>query len=686
MLGLTAEDELLIKFNNSAQANAAKAKIQDFNKYNYAISCIDEIKLFEPIIIKNKDTENYKIKLVNYDDYEMNMASQRFFEKRCMQKDIKFKKTKYSDKITVYKIGSEYLNNVIDDDEIIRPLFIIEPMPVYRILLDSCSDENDVDIIYPDDNNHYTTVGVLDSGIANIKHLQPWLKEKWSPYPEELIDKSHGTMVSSVILYGDKLEGKDYSGTKGFYLLDANVFPDDKKETLYEDDLLRNIQEVVNLYGNKIKIWNLSLGISSEIDDNKFSDFGVSLDYLQDKYGIIICKSTGNCRNFMYGLPKGRINKGADSIRAVTVGSITHKKSSIDLVDINYPSPFTKIGRGPGYIIKPEVVHYGGNVGINSKGELIPNGVHTIGKDGLICSAIGTSFSTPRVTSIMAGLDSELDEEFDPLFIKALLIHSAQQIDGLDLPSEDKLKQIGFGIPQNINKILYNAPNEATLILRDTVIKGQYIDILDFPMPDCLIENENYNGQIILTLVYNPILDASQGDEYCQSNIDVFLGTYDEKVDRDTSKVNILNPIGRNDSKNLLNPDCYSKTKLNQNINEFSRRERFLIKYGDKFYPIKKYAADLTDLTESYKAKYLGAGRKWFMKIEGLFRENIEREAQINEITLNQEFCLIVTIRHPNPSIPVYNEVTQKLDEYNFWHNNIKTKTRVDINIGTNNQ
>jgi hypothetical protein len=45
----------------------------------------------------------------------------------------------------------------------------------------------------------------------------------------------------------------------------------------------------------------------------------------------------------------------------------------------------------------------------------------------------------------------------------------------------------------------------------------------------------------------------------------------------------------------------------------------------------------------------------------------------------SQEFCLIVTIKDPTGTKPVYNEASQKLDEYNFWHTNIKLQTDVII-------
>ena len=40
---------------------------------------------------------------------------------------------------------------------------------------------------------------------------------------------------------------------------------------------------------------------------------------------------------------------------------------------------------------------------------------------------------------------------------------------------------------------------------------------------------------------------------------------------------------------------------------------------------------------------------------------------------------MVITIRDPEGKENVYDEVTQKLDEYNFWHSNIKLSTDVNI-------
>ena len=226
---------------------------------------------------------------------------------------------------------------------------------------------------------------------------------------------------------------------------------------------------------------------------------------------------------------------------------------------------------------------------------------------------------------------------------------------------------------------MYNDPYEATLILRDTLAKGEYIDIMDFPMPKSLIKNGFYTGQIIATLVYDPILDPTQGIEYCQSNIDLKLGTYDEKTDRDTQRHGILNPVGRLGSQNLFREALYSKRLMRESNNDFALRERLLIQYGDKYYPVKKYAIDLSELSDASKQHYTTEDKSWYLLLRGLFREHTEQQAKLERSIPNQDFCLILTIRDPSRTAPIYNDVTQGLDSYNFWHSNIKLANDITL-------
>lgn len=264
--------------------------------------------------------------------------------------------------------------------------------------------------------------------------------------------------------------------------------------------------------------------------------------------------------------------------------------------------------------------------------------------------------------------------------MKSLIIHSANYPNNTEIREFERTKYLGFGLPDTVHNILYNTPNETTLILRDVLLKGSFIDIKDFPIPECLVKDGLFNFQAIVTLVYDPILDPTQGFEYCQSNINVKFGSYDQKVPRDTSKNCILNPIGRSGTQNILVGSLYSKVKMRESSKEFALKERMLIQYGDKYYPVKKYAVDTSELTEGNK-KYITADKKWYLTIDNTYRSSIEDKAAIENRELSQEFCLIITIKDPTNTCNVYNGITQKLNEYNFWHNNIKISDNIKINL-----
>ena len=307
--------------------------------------------------------------------------------------------------------------------------------------------------------------------------------------------------------------------------------------------------------------------------------------------------------------------------------------------------------------------------------------VHSFATDGRVAADVGTSFSTPRVSALAANLVFALDSEPDPLLIKTLIIHSANFTDNKLVPSDDRVRELGFGIPQPVQQILSSNPYESTLVLRGKLEKREKVNILDFPMPPSLIREGVYTGQIILTLVYNPILDESQGGEYCQSNIDVKFGSFESKKERDTSKQNIINPIGRNDAVNLLRTDYYSRKRLKEAQSDFALKERMLIQFTGKYAPVKKYAVDLSDLKPSFHSK-LGKNRLWFLELDPLFRYNIEMRASTTGEALEQQYCLAITIRDPMREAPVYDEVVQQLNINNFLHEPVKIRNQARSYIG----
>ncbi|MGG1555639.1 S8 family peptidase [Paenibacillus ferrarius] len=683
VIGFTENQEILLRIDDASQVDELNQKLEKAEKYAKAISGIDALEVYQPEVKlpeKQVDKITFKIKLHNYSNYQMNkFVTEVFKELVSKHKELKYvKSVEYSDHLHIHQIVADSLDAIefISD---FNAISFIEPMPIFEVTLDEFSDDRSILLPAPVDGQVYPILGILDTGIAETTQLRPWLYGKrYSNYPNDFLDPAHGTFVSAIAAFGDTLEGQAYTGVNGCRLFDAAVYP--VKDTITEADLVENVKEAIEKHGSNIKVWNMSLGSMVEVKEGEFSDFAVALDSIQEKNDVLIIKSAGNCSNFMKGAPTGRITRGADSVRALTVGSIAHISSSKDIAGVNHPSPFSRVGPGPANIIKPELVHYGGNAGVVG-GNVVHNGVISLKPDGQVKKAIGTSFSAPRVASIAAELNNKLLEEFDSVLLKALILHSAKYPENVNLPINEKLNQYGFGVPQPINEILYNDPYEITLVMRDTLVKGEYVDIIDFPFPSMLVdENGFFTGQIIVTLASQPVFSEGQGAEYCQSDVQVMLGTYDDKVQRDIQKRHIRNELGREGTFNILLSSSYSKKQMMDNLS-FSKTEKMLVQYGDKFYPNKKYAVDLSDITNSNKEKYLKSPKKWFLKITGLYRDFIEKYSIINRLELSQEYCVVITIRDPRRKTRVYDEVATLLQANQFLHRDVKLRTDVPVRI-----
>jgi hypothetical protein len=146
------------------------------------------------------------------------------------------------------------------------------------------------------------------------------------------------------------------------------------------------------------------------------------------------------------------------------------------------------------------------------------------------------------------------------------------------------------------------------------------------------------------------------------------------------TKRTVRNPIGRGSgSQNLLNFSSYSKKTIAHE--GFNKTEKVLIQYGDKYYPNKKYAVDLGELTPGNRDKSLRAPKKWFLKVEGVYRSFIEKQAILKGEELSQPFCVMITIRDPFMKQPVYTNVTQLLNQHSFAHSNIKLRHDIRVDI-----
>jgi hypothetical protein len=406
--------------------------------------------------------------------------------------------------------------------------FAVLPATAYR------PSQSFPDIPPPEDGVDYPVVGLIDTGISpDAKGLLPWVLERDSSHtPPEDQDNVHGTFIGGLFANARGLNDADtrFPDVKA-KILDVAAIP--KPETpLYENDLIEIMQATLAEHGDKASVWNLSVNGSTECGDAFFSHFAMALDAMQKRYGVIIVVSVGNTST-MYPWPdngmRERILPPADSMLALTVGSVAHKGNDQTLCRSGQPSPFTRMGSGPASIPKPELTHYGGNCDAN--GDHCGAGIRSIGLHGETRQDIGTSYATPLVSLIAAALHHSLQDPNRRMLSKALVIHSAALRSATgDNSSEDigvLLPYAGFGVPSDVSEILECKPWQATMIFQPEFDpKLRIYQKAHFPIPDCLHTTDGKaRFGIVMTTVYEPRLLPSYGAEYSRIEIESKLGT-----------------------------------------------------------------------------------------------------------------------------------------------------------------
>ena len=549
---------------------------------------------------------------------------------------IKYIKVKVNSYDDVTKIAS--INGVKSVDffqEYFQPKYDYSSIDVQDILEE---DYNDSDI----------SIGIIDGGISDDNpYLKPYIIAREEYVSREYRNPEHATFIASTIQYGNSLNGIKASKANRFKFVDIIAIPNGDKEYgpidgICEDDLMDIIEETMEKYSKSTKIWNLSLGIPDKICNGNMSDLGIFLDYIQDKYNVQIFVSSGNVNDFpLRNWPPqddlgehDRLISPSDSVRAITVGLVALFDSDNSMVKHNEPSSFSRRGPGANYIVKPDIVDYGGNLSNIYKIDGL--GVKGLSPEGKIIEGNGTSYSTPRALQKFASIYEEMLDP-DLLLTKALLIHSAR-LNSRELLDEspDNIKYYGFGIPSaDVQEVLQCSESEVTLIFKQKISQGSHLEMYDFPYPKSLIRNNKFYGEIGMTLAYLPPLDEKYGREYCRTNIDVSFGTYQYL------------PSGEIQYKGQVPLE----TKWDEKF-EVSRVEN-----GFKWSPIKSY----------YRKISKG------IKISDGWKLRVDMTARSGLYIPSQEFVLIVTIKDPGEN-DIYSEIVTELRNNGYITNNLETR------------
>ncbi|MBL4753726.1 MAG: S8 family peptidase [Flavobacteriales bacterium] len=526
----------------------------------------------------------------------------------------------------------------------------LEPMPSYRpgdfeLQSSRIGMVDEMLLPPPDPEIEYPIVGVIDSGVCpNSVLLSPWVIDKEEYVDRELQDNVHGTMVAGLIAGAHSLNHNDdrFPDAQA-KIVDVTVF--EKDSALQEDVLIAILEDVIPKHP-EVHVWNLSLGGSTPTSRFEFSDFACFLDEMHDTYQCLFVVASGN-HSFMQKWPKvndtqgvDRVSSPGDSIRSLTVGALANSHNANSLSKTGEPSPFSRGGPGPCFIPKPEVTHYGGNCSEN--GTYAQTGVLSIGPNNSLCETLGTSFATPLVSAQAAVLWSYLDTADSPSTperIKALLIHSA--LIASDKVTTETINDYGFGRPTDVIDALYCDPNTITLMFETDLRHGGHeFERWPFPIADCLRTLEGkFQGEILMTVAYSPITDASFKSEYCRTNVDVGMGSYVLIEDADGSKKYKFDsavPVAPKDMKQLY--------------------EKHQIENGFKWSPVKAYYA----MFPRGKAIEI-----WRLKMK------VTRRAELETPDQPQRATLLLTIRAKTADQPVYNETIQAMNQVGWITHNI---------------
>ena len=489
----------------------------------------------------------------------------------------------------------------------------------------------------------FPVVVVVDSGVSDtVPGLKSWIVGKESSVAPVYRNPTHGTFVAGLICWPSQLNptlaGIDNSPCGIFDLqVMPNFDPHYKRdtETLTEQEFLITLRNALDQYANRYKVWNVSIGTNEVCSLDEFSSFAEQLDNLQERYKVSFVISAGNYEKApLLSYPRlaselngGRVTSPADSVLGIAVGAISHVDYPNGGPKRNEPSAFSRHGAGPNYVIKPDLVHYGGSCSTNLAQR---NGIRSVSNGGS-AENLGTSFATPLVSRTLAQVYHQITPTPSPVLAKALLIHHARDPrNGGRVPDRHE-NFFGFGMPLNPPYCLECTPYSATLVFEDVLRPRLYQEWDDFPYPPSLRRNGRYYGDISMTVAFAPARGARWGTEYCESHIDASFGVF-QWVTKKKENKRVLK------YKGLVPPEHKNPGDL---------YEAYQVEYLRKWAPVRTYFGSLGEGGER--------GEKWRLQVKLLTRHS----GQNQQPSKPQPYCMIVTIADPKKKARIYDEMVR---------------------------
>lgn len=505
------------------------------------------------------------------------------------------------------------------------------------------------------DPRQFPIVGVVDSGVTRgLSVLEDWIHARERFVAETEANTSHGTFVAGLLVWGHELNSSlPEVGPHPCRVLDIQVLPNSDPSygpigVINEVELLQALEDCLQRHANEVKVWNLSLGSEELCRLDRFSDFAIALDNLQEEYGVTFVIAAGNYQEpplLKYprgdrSKERGRITSPADSVLGVTVGSVAQLDHPTSGSKRGEPSPFSRNGPGPNYVIKPDLAHFGGNIGIDGS---YPIGISSVGDAHSVGEDVGTSFSTPLIARQLAYVHHTIVPSPSATLARAILTHNARDLRTGGRVDDGDDHYVGFGTPGNIDKALECYPWMTTLVFEETLRPGYFLEWDYFPYPASLTKKNKFRGEIWMTLAFPPRRNPRWGSEYCETHVEAHFGLY--KIDKKGEEV----------FHGLVPPE-------HNNVHELY--EKFQVERLRKWAPVRTYHKRIPNGV---------SGLRWRLVVRLLSRHPESEQAQGP-----QAFALLLTIADPGRSSPIYDEMAQSL-RVRFQARNLRLRPTIRV-------
>lgn len=352
------------------------------------------------------------------------------------------------------------------------------------------------------------SVAVFDGGIPKDHPLTAWVNRKKAPGIADAVPEfqQHGLSVTSALLFGPIEDGVSiaapYANVDHYRVLDVNSKHDPQEQYF---DVVERI--VDRLQQKKYEFVNLSIGPDLPIEDDDVHVWTARLDQLFSDGQTLVCVAAGNAGERDWESGNARIQAPSDGVNVLSVGACDSLTSSWKRAPYSSVGP----GRNPGRV-KPDVVSYGGT---NKE----PFWVVAEGGHGATSGIYGTSFASPSTLRTALGIRATLGATIQPLALKALLIHHAE--DG-----SHEMREVGWGrIPPNIDDLITCEAGTASIVYQGRLEPGKYVRA-PIPLPEGTIPG---TVSIKATFCFASETDPKDPLNYTRAGLEVVLRPHADK-------------------------------------------------------------------------------------------------------------------------------------------------------------